>query len=86
MPDKRLELDDLTRLVAQVIGIGSAEADDNFFDLGGDSLHAAQLALTLDEDWAEPIDVMVIITADSLRETYTEIAEGRAAGFTPSLS
>ena len=85
MSDDNLELDVLVRLVAQVIGLPSASADDNFFDLGGDSLHAAQLALTLDEEWGQPVDVMVIITTDSLRDMHTEIVEGRAGTFTPSL-
>ncbi|KMS85477.1 MULTISPECIES: acyl carrier protein [Streptomyces] len=86
MSDKDLGLDDLVQLVAEVIGGASVTADDNFFDLGGDSLHAAQLALLLDERWDQSVDVMVILTADSIREMYTEIVEGRADSFTPALN
>lgn len=84
MPDRSLDLDDLVRLVAEVLGVASADADSNFFDLGGDSLHAAQLALVLDEEWSHPIDAMVIFTVDSLRDLHTEIVEGRADTFTPT--
>lgn len=70
MTDPRFDLDTLLGLVTDVVGAGPAGPEDNFFDLGGDSLHAAHLAVLLDEDWNLPVDVMVIIGADTLREMY----------------
>ena len=70
------QLDQTLALVAEVIGIQAVSADDNFFDLGGDSLTAAFLSLLLDERLHSPVDVFTIYSAETLDAIHQAVLEG----------
>jgi len=73
MSDRIPELDDFVRLVGNVVGVRTATAESNFFDLGGDSLTAAHLSILVEERWGLSMDVFAVITADTLGEVYDDL-------------
>jgi acyl-CoA synthetase (AMP-forming)/AMP-acid ligase II len=58
----------LAELWTEALGIESIGIYDDFFDLGGDSLKAANLANKVRERWAETIYVSAIFDAPSIAE------------------
>lgn len=73
MSDQIPQLDDFVRLVGDVVGISTATAASNFFDLGGDSLTAAHLSILVEERWGLSMDVFGVITADTIGEVYDDL-------------
>jgi acyl carrier protein len=63
-------VEDTMHVVAEVIGIGAATPDANFFDLGGDSLTAAHLSLLLEERFGAEVDVFTVYAAEDLAEIH----------------
>ena len=55
-------------LWAEVLGVGSLGIHDNFFDLGGDSLKAANFANKVQQKWSDTIYVSAIFDAPSISE------------------
>ncbi|MFI1767330.1 acyl carrier protein [Streptomyces sp. NPDC020800] len=62
-------------LVAEVVGVPQVSPQDNFFDLGGDSLTAAFLSLLLDERLGAPVDVFTIYSADDLETIHQAVID-----------
>jgi acyl carrier protein len=60
----------LAELCANVIGITSVAPEENFFDVGGDSLTAARFAVLVEERWGVELDIFTIMAADSLTEIH----------------
>lgn len=71
LPDVR----SLADLCAEVIGVRTVAPEDNFFDVGGDSVSAARLSVLVEERWGLELDIFTIIAAGSL----TELHEGLGA-------
>jgi acyl carrier protein len=61
------------QLCATVIGVPEVAPTDHFFEVGGDSLSAARLAVYVDEKWQLNLDVFDIMTAASIREIYARM-------------
>jgi acyl carrier protein len=61
----------LCQLFSEVLGISDVEADDDFFDLGGDSFKAAQLARRI----TAALEVKVPIKRIYDLKTATDIAK-----------
>jgi hypothetical protein len=68
------DVESLAALCAEVIGVHSVAPEDNFFDVGGDSVSAAHLAVLLDERWGRRLDIFTIIAADSIRVLHEALA------------
>jgi amino acid adenylation domain-containing protein len=64
----------LSRLWAETIGVEHVEADDNFFEIGGDSLAAARLAARVRERLRLPIEVRDIFVHPRLSELVNLVA------------
>ena len=65
----------LKRIWARVFELDAVELDDNFFDLGGDSLTALEIAgLLLAEGWVcDPADVFERMTITEIASTISRI-------------
>jgi hypothetical protein len=61
--------------VCEVLGLASVASEANFFDIGGHSLAAAQLADKLETDLGVPISVAAIVERPNLREFAVWLAE-----------
>jgi len=66
LPDVR----SLAKLCAEVIGVNSVSPEENFSDVGGDSVTAARLAVLMEQRWGIELDIFTIIAADSLNEIH----------------
>lgn len=64
------DVQSLADLCAQVIGVKTVAPDDNFVDVGGDSVSAARLAVLVDERWGVELDIFTIIAADSVLDIH----------------
>jgi oxalate---CoA ligase len=73
-------LQDLLRtMFQQTLRIERVGPDDDFFDLGGDSLSGAELALALERVVGVPLSVGALIEAPTVARLAALIVEGRAA-------
>lgn len=72
------QLSQTLALVAEVIGVREVSTDDNFFDLGGDSLTAAFLSLLLDERLNAPVDVFTIYAAEDINAIHQAVVDRRS--------
>jgi len=64
----------------EVLGVVAVEPDDNFFDIGGDSLSAARLSGLLAERFGISLPVIEVFQFATLREMAGHCAGGEAAG------
>jgi acyl carrier protein len=62
----------------QVLGVPIVSCDDNFFDLGGDSLLAARLAAHVREAFGRELSLRIIFDAATLTE-LASVAGGTAS-------
>jgi amino acid adenylation domain-containing protein len=58
----------LTKLWSELLGVDAIGIDDDFFDLGGDSIHAAILAHRLEAELEEFVYSVAIYDAPTIRE------------------
>lgn len=79
MSEQTLDLNSFVRLVAEVVGTASVAPEENFFDIGGDSLTAAHLSVLLEERWGRSLDPFAVFSAESLLELYEEFVGIRDA-------
>jgi acyl carrier protein len=77
-----LDVSSLAKLCAEVIGVRSVAPEDNFFDVGGDSVSAARLVVLLAQRWGVSTDIFSIIAADDLIELYGGLQLGLARELT----
>ncbi|WP_200260275.1 acyl carrier protein [Streptomyces sp. HSG2] len=68
-----LELQELTKLCGDVIGVPAPGPGDNFLEAGGDSLMALRIAALLEERWGIAIEASDVLFAESFAELYTEV-------------
>jgi acyl-CoA synthetase (AMP-forming)/AMP-acid ligase II/acyl carrier protein len=62
---------------ADVLGLGSVGVDDNFFEIGGDSLTATQIAATLRQGLGVDIDSVAVFEAPTVAELADQL-DGRS--------
>jgi hypothetical protein len=73
----------LSRLWADVLGVDTVGRDDNFFDLGGDSMLATRLVLMARRAWNVECSVRVLIDSPVLKDMAGRIdvlVTGEGAG------
>jgi acyl carrier protein len=75
----RLSRDALEAKVAQiwceVLGLDEVARDENFFDAGGHSLNATQIAVRLEEELGFEVTVRMIFDAPTIAEFAARIVE-----------
>ncbi|MEU4982750.1 acyl carrier protein [Streptomyces sp. NPDC021969] len=69
-----LEIQDLTKLCGDVIGIATPAVDANFIEMGGDSLMALRIATLIEERWGIAVEASDILFSESFVEVHAEIA------------
>ena len=57
----------VSRIWQELLGVVAHGADDNFFDLGGDSLLAVQLRSRLESHFARPLRLKALLADPTLR-------------------
>ncbi len=65
---------DLQEIWAQALGLDEISADDDFFDLGGNSLVAVQLTVRVRERFKTEISAGILFEASTIRELAEKIA------------
>jgi len=65
-----------------VLGLGSVGLEDNFFDLGGHSLRAAEVIFQLGERIGTPLPIATLFRAPTITALATEVEAARARGAT----
>ncbi|MFD7136146.1 acyl carrier protein [Streptomyces sp. NPDC059894] len=68
------DIQDLTKLCGDVIGVAPPTADANFIEIGGDSLMALRIATLIEERWGIAVEASDILFAESFAEVHAEIA------------
>ncbi|MET9356579.1 acyl carrier protein [Streptomyces sp. NPDC006617] len=68
------EIQDLTKLCGDVIGVATPAADANFIEIGGDSLMALRIATLIEERWGKAVEASDILFAENFAEVHAEIA------------
>lgn len=68
-------LDRVAAAIREVLGLASVAIEANFFDIGGHSLAAAQLADKLETDFGVPISVAAIVERPQLLDFAVWLAE-----------
>jgi len=77
-------IDSLTLIWQRVLQLSSVQADDNFFDLGGDSSSAAQLFNEIAKSFGRELPPVMIYQAPTIA-ALAEVLEQRAAPRLPPL-
>ncbi|MDQ0599372.1 acyl carrier protein [Streptomyces canus] len=65
--------DTVTAVWTEVLGIDGIGPDDDFFDLGGDSLVATRLTARLEQRLGTAIDVLTVFDHPTIGELVTEL-------------
>ncbi len=90
LPDRDVRSDDGTEatiagIIADLLGVPSIGAEENFFLLGGHSLLAAQLIVRLDELYDVEVSLRYLFDHPTARELAAEVGRERGA-LAPSLA
>ncbi|WP_335975030.1 MULTISPECIES: acyl carrier protein [Streptomycetaceae] len=72
-------LEEFTRLCADILGVPELSGDANFFEAGGDSIGAAQLAVEVDERWGVQVDMLEMFAVPNLSALHAGIREASGA-------
>ncbi|MFF3504297.1 MULTISPECIES: acyl carrier protein [unclassified Streptomyces] len=67
------DVDSLTRLCAEVIGVPSVAPESSFYEAGGDSIGAFRLAVLLRSRWGVDADTFMIMATESLLDVHAEL-------------
>lgn len=62
------------------LGLNDLGLDDNFFDLGGDSLRAMALAAQLEESLGRPVSAALLLSSPTVRQLAAELEQQSGAG------
>ncbi len=74
----------VAELWSDVLGLDRVDVDAAFFDVGGSSLAAMQLANRMSAVWAVDVPVATVFEASTVRDQAAAIDRAAAAGETPS--
>ncbi|MGH3660553.1 MAG: acyl carrier protein [Micromonosporaceae bacterium] len=69
---------ELMKAWQELLGVSSADPDQNFFELGGDSLTAMDLAVRVEEASGESFPVEVLFTDGTLGALLDALSEPAA--------
>ncbi|HXY94090.1 MAG TPA: AMP-binding protein [Acidimicrobiia bacterium] len=69
---------DLAQLYEQVLGVERIGLDDDFFELGGDSLAAIELLATIDEQFGVSVPAPVLLEAPTVAQLARRLVRRRA--------
>lgn len=72
-------LEEFTKLCADILGVPELSAEANFFEAGGDSIGAAQLAVEVDERWGMQLDMLEVFALPTLGALHAGIREASGA-------
>lgn len=72
--------DTIVDIFRRELRLSGVTADDNFFDLGGDSLMAENVILSVQETFGVKLQTSVLLTASTPRELAAMVVEQRHAG------
>jgi pimeloyl-ACP methyl ester carboxylesterase/acyl carrier protein len=78
-------VDAIARLFAEILDLGEAGADDDFFELGGDSLNAASLMTAIETRFGVWLAVSVILQATTPRKLADWIAGAQPKVLPPTV-
>lgn len=67
-------------ILGAALGRGPLAADDDFFELGGDSLAAIEAAATIEEEMGYELSIEDIFTASGVRDLSDLVWRGLRAG------
>lgn len=79
MPDPQL----LRTRIALLLRVDNVELSDNFFDLGGDSLAALELAEVLSSGYGREVSLEAILEAPTFGDLFRQL-DGAATAHTES--
>jgi amino acid adenylation domain-containing protein len=73
----------LAAIWASILGVDEVGLDDDFFDLGGDSLHAARIAARVAAEWKLAIPVGALLRAATVEQMASLVAAALDGGSAP---
>ncbi|MFJ9864336.1 acyl carrier protein [Streptomyces sp. NPDC101165] len=73
--------DTVTAVWTEVLGIDGIGPDDDFFDLGGDSLVATRLTVLLEERLGVEVSPLMVFDHPTVDELTTELEKAHADRF-----
>ena len=65
---------------ADVLGVPEVAPDDDFFELGGSSLHAMRIVATVEELYATELSVRALLDAPTVAGMAGAVVDATAAG------
>jgi amino acid adenylation domain-containing protein len=68
----------LAKIWKEVLNVRSCQADDNFFDLGGNSLSAISLFAEIEKDFGISLPMTSILLAPTIRRLAVTISQGQS--------
>ncbi|MEU1127860.1 amino acid adenylation domain-containing protein, partial [Streptomyces sp. NPDC005899] len=71
----------LAAMVAEVLGVERVGVDDSFFDLGGHSLTAAQLAGRIAEEFGRELPIRLVFQHPTVKELAERLRDGASPRF-----
>jgi acyl-coenzyme A synthetase/AMP-(fatty) acid ligase/thioesterase domain-containing protein/acyl carrier protein len=74
---------DLAELFASVLGVERVGLDDDFFELGGDSLGVVELVAAIDERFGVDVPTSAVLDAPTVEELSLQLAHRRPAHASP---
>jgi acyl carrier protein len=79
MSEQSTALDEIVlRLWREALGVPDARPDDDFFELGGDSLVATKLVARLRQELGLPVPLLVVFENPTAAELTLELEQARA--------
>ncbi|MEK6222572.1 MAG: thioesterase domain-containing protein, partial [Chloroflexota bacterium] len=76
----------LCAIWGKVLGIDNVGAGDNFFDLGGDSLLAAQLFVEIEKGFGRKLPISILYKASNVRQQADILLEAADDAWSPLVS
>ena len=73
----------LAQIWERVFGVSQIGTEDNFFDLGGDSLRAAEIVLAIEESFGRTLQPAILLQASTVADLASVLIEGEGAPAEP---
>jgi acyl-coenzyme A synthetase/AMP-(fatty) acid ligase/thioesterase domain-containing protein/acyl carrier protein len=77
---------DLAELFASVLGVERVGLDDDFFDLGGDSLGVVELLAAINEQFGVDLPTSAVLDAPTVDELSLQLSHRRSANASPLVN